>query len=424
EGPRADMVVLVSRVRLALQLGDRFGTVWATDSLSDTVLAQLPVALYQDDALLLEGVTDERGILSFPIGNRDAATYAALARGEQIGLVSFGPFAPQRPADTRYRMALFAQSGVVQAGNSIHVAGFVREVLTDTLQLPTRATSLTLTLRDERDRVLASARTNVTPTGVLSATLPLAATLEGGRYRVRAEIGSQRQEIGVVVRAARAGADQVRVLLDPQQDEVGTLRGLVYVARPNGLPRAGATITWTLTPEIAQAPLSDGFAVGGGPLALPAPRTGVATTDRDGWASVVLTNSLALQNPLRYRFEAQLAAAPSVVASDSVVQHPTDVYVGVRPARQVVEARQTSTFETLAVDQLGRPRQGVDIRFVVFNAQDRPLVERESATDPAGRAVFDATLQAGRYRIEASVPDGRGGRSTTTVPLWVTQPGR
>lgn len=57
EGPRADLLLLVSRTRLTMQAregdtGAGAALVWATDVISGTPLAELPIALYQGGALV------------------------------------------------------------------------------------------------------------------------------------------------------------------------------------------------------------------------------------------------------------------------------------------------------------------------------------------------------------------------------------
>ena len=69
EGPRADLLMLISPARLTLQLSALVsGTgalVWATDIISGTPLAGLPVALYQSGTQIELSTTDANGLASF-----------------------------------------------------------------------------------------------------------------------------------------------------------------------------------------------------------------------------------------------------------------------------------------------------------------------------------------------------------------------
>ena len=62
EGPRADLLLLVSPVRLALQSSPEGFLLWATDIISATPVVSLSLAVYQDGALLDRGTTDSRGL--------------------------------------------------------------------------------------------------------------------------------------------------------------------------------------------------------------------------------------------------------------------------------------------------------------------------------------------------------------------------
>ncbi|RRR75450.1 MAG: hypothetical protein EI684_04635, partial [Candidatus Viridilinea halotolerans] len=65
EGPRSDLLLLVSDLRLTLQHHADHALVWATDS-SGQPRANLPVALYQGATLLGSGQTDAEGLWRFP----------------------------------------------------------------------------------------------------------------------------------------------------------------------------------------------------------------------------------------------------------------------------------------------------------------------------------------------------------------------
>ena len=93
EGPRADLLALISRARLTLQssapVSGTAALVWATDIISGTPLAGLPVALYQSGTQIELGTTDANGLASFTRAIGAARPdLVALADGGRFGIVS------------------------------------------------------------------------------------------------------------------------------------------------------------------------------------------------------------------------------------------------------------------------------------------------------------------------------------------------
>jgi alpha-2-macroglobulin len=433
EGPRADAILLASRSRLALQRAEGTALVWATDVVSAAVRADLPLALYQGGSLVQQGATGEDGLwrATVPPGG---APFVVYADGEQPAVAS-SAWAPA-PAPPRYRLSLVTDRAVYQAGDRIELAGFVRRVVSQTLALPPSDLRVPVVLRP-RGATGAVARTALTvlPNGALRGELALSAEVLPGEYELSALLGGVAHTQSLTIHA-----ESPALLFTASPPASGAPPTLV-VRTPEGLPVAGALISWTLSVERAPPPELEGYTFGDDELLIapPAPMTarGSGETGPDGALSIPLDAQLAPEGALPwYRLRATAtepgghsAAATLLFRGESV---PASVGIGL-PSR-ILNAGRGGAVELIAADSEG-PRGDVPMRLEVYRrvwetatgaggaalrARDELVLTRTAVSAADGTARLPLSLPAGEYRLRASA---EGSQSVSATSLWVTQPG-
>ncbi|NJN19780.1 MAG: hypothetical protein HC822_27855 [Oscillochloris sp.] len=106
EGPRLDLIVLVSDLRITLRHSDNQALVWATDTRSGAPVAGVPVAIYAGDALITRGITGDDGIWEQPIRrNPQDPPYLVVAEGPQPAIAD-ARWSRSQPAEPRHRALL------------------------------------------------------------------------------------------------------------------------------------------------------------------------------------------------------------------------------------------------------------------------------------------------------------------------------
>jgi alpha-2-macroglobulin len=450
EGPRADLLLLISPVRLALQSSAEGFVLWATNAISATPAAGLSLALYQDGALLDRGTTDARGLWSVSRApGTSARLYVALAAGGLPAIASsaWGDVAA-RPTDG-YRAWLTTDRAAYWPGEHVALAGFARRAAGQSNRLPPPGLQALLAARQlgAPDQFYRQTVT-LSDTGVISAGFTLPSDAQPGEYILSATIG------GAVFHTTFAVAAEDQPPLDlaidaPQQVYAGEDAPLaVGVHAPEGPPIASATISWTLSADPLPFPAHPGYVFGDDerePVRPPA-RSGAGQTDADGRFGLVITETLAADMPLRYRLVAEAAepGGPSASAEGTFLALPSQVYAGLRLPSQVLTAGRRGAIEALAVAPDGRPAPGAKVEIAIYrrtwaavdeagpdgetrsvlDPRDQRLTAETVVAGPDGAASLPVTLRsAGEYRVVASVADAAGRRVSSAATLWVGAPG-
>lgn len=446
EGPRADLLLLVARTRLTLQMSGATALVWATDLIDGAPLGNLPIALYQGGALIQQSTTDPGGLLRFSrAGGAAASTYVALTSGDQFGAVS-GAWDSTGAARDEHHVFLTTDRAAYAPGEQVRFAGVARStsVPTGTLGL-SRAGEVALSARAiaSGDRIY-QARLSVGPTGVFSDALQLAADAPPGTYSLSASIDGALFQARFVVREDSPASLWVAVQAPPPLIDGEPAELAVDARTPEGLPVASATITWTL--DAAPAPLSpvEGYTFGDDerePAAIP-PRAGTGQTDASGRFTLVISDISAGDLPLRYRLTA-LAGEPGGLAGSaegSFLVLPAPASVGVRLPSRIFTAGRPGVAELLALDANGQPAARVALRVEVYRRtwervesgdepptwrpRDRLALTRSAVSGADGRASLPLTLPAGgAYRLRVSMVDRQGVRLSSAASLWASAPG-
>ena len=258
EGPRADLLALISRARLTLQssapVSGTAALVWATDIISGTPLAGLPVALYQSGTQIELSTTDANGLASFTRATGAVRPdLVALADGGRFGIVSSAwgnttaagreataPVSYHRPR--RLPAGRTGRAGRDRARDRRAIGHAGACASCDGQRQRARArrgrphlSGRASSQRDRRvqrrpDASCRARRPAPTPSSLLSMAPPLRPTSWFSPTRPRRWRSPFRRPISTPVAGAPAPLE-------------------VTVHTPEGLPVAGATISWTLDAE-------------------------------------------------------------------------------------------------------------------------------------------------------------------------------
>jgi uncharacterized protein YfaS (alpha-2-macroglobulin family) len=408
EGPQANLVLLVSTVRLTLRaVGDQ-ALVWATDARSGAPLADLPVALYRGSTLLARGQTDADGLWATAIDGDDGPLIAA-AGGDRPAVVR-ADRAPVAGATPAYRSLIFVDRPAYAPGDTLQMTGLARR-RDPGGQFVAPAPDMLCRMQL---RPLAGGTAPIPPatcvaepaSGIVRGRLTLPPDLEPGDYRLTTQIGDSTANVLLRVAPQDAASPFASSVFEEPD-------GLRVRLERNGLPLAGTPITWRLRLEpLGPPPAPPGYRLENIPLET-LTLTGSANTDSRGELRITLP--ARPPGAARYRLWAALAE-PDGVESEGLIVGGAPL-VAMDLSERFIASDQRGTVNLLALDGLGRPVPGAKVKVEVAPAGDgAPLLVRQITTEADGRAEVQlARLNPGRYRVIAST-----GSPATTAELWVT----
>ncbi|MCG8353650.1 MAG: hypothetical protein MI924_38290 [Chloroflexales bacterium] len=444
EGPRVDVVLLVSRIALTLKQSDQEVLVWAVDMMNGAPLADLPLALYKGGAVVARGRSDANGLWIIQHQRRandppylaiggDAAPAVVrsdwrMTAGLATGAQSNGP---------SEQIVLFADNQTYAPGATIQLGGFVRRIgPSGSIELPPDDAFLRLVLqREESSTVVTTRSVDISVSGVISSSLDLDESLAPGGYVVRATFGDAVNLVPIQIVAPNP---LLTVTIDtPESGEPLTAsRSLLGRVTSVGVPVANANVTWNATAiAMPTARVEDGFIFGDDEQALPSPRTFEATrvTDAAGRFEALFPDPATLTQTVRYQATALVEEPGGVSVQETTVTYikPAQLQLGLRPASTIVRTTDAPAIELLALDAQGIPAPGALLELDLYqrvwngrsNAPDQPreslVLTRRATTDGQGRAALNLVrLNPGEYRVVV-----RSGSARSATTLWVTRPG-
>jgi alpha-2-macroglobulin len=455
EGPRADLLALISRARLTLQssapVSGTAALVWATDIISGTPIAGQPVALYQSGTQIELSTTDANGLASFTRAIGAARPdLVALADGGRFGIVSSAWGNTTTAGREQPHLFLTTDRAVYRPGERVELAGFVRvtSAPSGTLGLARAATVSVSVRAPAATGRIAQEELAVSATGVFSGGLMLSAGAPPGAYTVIATLDGASAQTNFVVQPDMPAPLLIAVQTPNPPLVAGAQTPLeVMVHTPEGLPVAGAPISWTLDAERTPFPVVGDYTFGDAerePIEAAA-HTGTGQTDADGRFSLVISDTLAGDLPLRYRLRADATepGGPSASAVGSFLVAPAPIATGARLPSRIFAATKAGAIELLAITPDGqaapraslrvevyrrtwqrREEPGLDGRpRIVWRPTDKLAFTRGVDTDQDGSASLPLTLPSGGvYRLHVgTATDIKTTYSATTV--WATAPG-
>lgn len=416
------VLLVVSRAALSLQVIGQRAIVWATDTVSTTVIPDAPLALYRQGSLIAAGRSDERGVWTVDLTGvlpRDLLAFS----GDLPALAT--PDAPPQGAPApRLRVVVATDRTVYAPGEQVSVRGFVRQNGGQSFDAPAPGQTLDLEVRNPAGHSMRRQMT-LDGTGVFEIALPLPIDAPPGVYR----IVTPQDERGIATFRVEASASPLRVTVDSTvQGQNAAL--LVTVHTPEGLPVAGASVDWTIDHEPLPLPIDDDT-VFGKPDPPPS-LSGADVTDNNGMLAI----GVPFDPWHRYRFRARITEpyGPTFTI-ERLIEAPPAPLVGLRTSSLMVRAGTSANIEVVTVFD-GQPlaAQRVQVEATLLNGDapghsavspvDRPVLSRVVVTDSNGRATLTVPLPApGAYRVRAL----RAGVDPATLPtdivLRAYQPG-
>lgn len=416
EGPRADLLLLVSGSRLTLRQGPDSALIWATDSATDAPLPNLPLTLYRDGAPLTSGVTGPDGTLVLAVARDAGGPLLAVAEAGGPALVR-SDWTAARATRPAYTLQIFPDHSGYTPGERVSLRGFARRTAPDgTLAVPAPDVLCRLQLRGAAGQSASSTvGCSVDPAnGVVSGTLELPARLEPGAYGLAVLLGDANAAVPIQVVAANDNRRTLDLSVRPSAERLDA------VVAADGLPLAGAVVSWSLRLESLSAPLApDGFTLGPLPPLEGRSLSGRAATDAAGAFAVAPLPDTPASVGRRYVLRVEsLDDQPGVAETQGVIPGAQTLAAVGLDSRIVASDRRTS-IALAALDAAGRPVVGAPIGVQVFRdgaAGDAPLLARLARTGDDGRAAVQLVqLNPGLYEIVASVDGG----PPTRERLWV-----
>ncbi|MEM8530402.1 MAG: Ig-like domain-containing protein [Chloroflexota bacterium] len=436
EGPRADLLVIISNTGIVFQQTDTAILVWVTDQDNGSPVNDASVAVYRDGALVRRGTTNESGVwrLTQTRQNRNQ-TYVAVANGERPAVVStaWQANAPAQVEQTNYRVFFALHQPTYTVGETVRLSGFVRSVNNAENRLPPRNLQGTLTLRTPvSNAVLYEENITVSETGSINLDFDLPDDLMIGNYILTLRFGGETFTKPLAIKAPAESSEYIEIVPPPQPVAGVETPIEITTTAPNGLPLPGIGISWTLTADYAPFPELDGYHVGVEDASDVSfvNRSGKGQTNAEGTLTVALTETTQLVNtPIRYALSAQTQHRPDAVSEDTTtfVVAPSQLYVGMRLSSQISTVQQNQQVELLTRNLDGTPALGTIVQVEVLrmlNGQEQSISAERVETDADGQATLPITFSlGGTYRVVASVTDAAGGRMVTSSSVWVTAPG-
>ncbi len=430
EGPRADLVLLVSPTSLALLQSENHLLIWAFDEQNGRPVADLPLTLYRGAAVVERGRSNADGLwqLRVPAGNRDVP-FLAIAGGSTPSLVTSQAIAAATPnpaTSEHYRGLLFANRNQYLPGDTINAHGFIRRFLVSgRVAYPLDSLNLELELVDLAGQpILGPAKATIQPMGMFAGRLDLPADLRPGVYRLQAMHDTVLDSVWVTVANPQTDLNLVvQSDADPPRLRLRTMG--------NGQPTGNIAVDWQIHSFALPPPTDlDGFHFGSDadPHSAALLLHGQGISDAQGWLELPQADLAAGDYGTRLVITARLqeAGAPTRQFGRLHRLPPSGTLLGLRASSQVLRSDETVRFETLAVNGDGNPVAGSSINLLVYRqvlnetgeVRETRWIDRSLSSDDQGRATLDALqLAPGAYRIEA-----RSASHFSSMPILVTGP--
>lgn len=487
-------LVQITDLGVHAKIGREEGVVWVTGARDGQPRAG--VTLRVRDAhgrLLAQGVTDAAGLYRFtgvsraaPPANGDEDRnedffegYVEARLGADRALVGVTQYDPDLSpwqfnvasswgAD-RYPLAaaVFTERGIYRPGDSVFAKAIVRTGNLGALAVPARSDSVRLTFKERDGGPLAEFTTVASAFGTTDRVVRLPPDAPLGDYLVTVAMRreGQWQEIataGYRVAEYRAPEFLVDVTADTAARRNGdVLRATVSARYLFGAPMARARVNWSVRQRSIPAyelevPGAEGYflAARGWWWEEWENRTGSSVSEAradslDGAGQLVVDAPLQLSNPTlpaRVSVDAVVTDVnrQTVYGSASVVVHPTDFYIGAKPAGSSYfwNAATPETVNVIAVRPSGTRVPDVAVTGALIRREWHQVRrENDGYSELVGEWVQDTVDRCrvrtaaepvscrltpnrpGNYSVIFTAADGAGREVSTSFYRWATGPG-
>ncbi|HEU4452634.1 MAG TPA: MG2 domain-containing protein, partial [Longimicrobium sp.] len=433
-------------------------TAWAASLLDGSPVAGATMEILPSAS---RGTADARGIATLPLpadrpGNDLPAILVARAGADAAILPEQGPGGyatwERESPGTRGLWYVFTDRGLYRPGERVRFKGWVRRMEDNEAARPALpgAGEVAYTVFDPRRNEIAKGTARLSPLGGFDAefAIPEGANLGAGSIVLRLPDGAQRsfefthafqvQEFRRPEYTVTAAADPGPYFVDTEAEV--TAKAAYYAG--GALP--GAPVRWDVvaTPGSYVPPGWDRWRFGEhsfwgwweqGPRDEVRRQTWESETDAAGSSAVRIDFEGALP-PRAYN----VAAAATVTdvnrqtwtASQALLVHPADVYVGVRTERAWLEPGDTLSLDVVVVDLDGKPVAGRPVTVSAVRRTYRSVNGRwsevpadstacEVASGPEPVQCAFPGVEGGSYEVTAVTTDARGRPTRTVFRLWV-----
>jgi len=406
-------------------------------------------------------------------------TFAVIdGRGVGAGYVSSYQWGGA-PSKKRLKMFVFTDRQPYRPGETVHLSGVLRMEDTTPTGGISAAKAKTVTVRIDTPRgqkLLNKDGVKVTGSGAFSLDVPLPQGADLGHYRVYVSCSDGSGYSTFRVEEYRAPEFAVKVEAEDRPHFFGdTLSAKVGADYLFGAPMSGAEVQWTLRRAEASftPPRNDGFTFGetlpwwfrwrhshgrrGGRhggyyhsagAAGTIIKRGKSVLDKTGRVTVEAKLSPDKEDtrhgPASFTLEAQVYDQNRQRISNRKVLtvHPASLYVGLRPEKSVVKAKEPFKVSAVLAKLDGKRVSGTDLTIRALQLKNKmtPVKQGDgwtykwetrevqvascavkTAADPAS---CDMTLaKPGAYLVRAETKDARGRLARTTLRVYVHGPG-
>ena len=426
----AQAIVVLTDHALVAKLGLDGTTLWLTTVPDGTPAAGAEIALRDATGAVIGGATtDVDGVVSDLSATSGDAAFATADIGGQPALVGLdgnwasgyshwrsGSSGGADPTEARITGNTHTDRPIYRPGHTVHWKSTLRRVAADGegYDLLDSTTAVTATLKDARDRVVATTSPTLDDFGSVSGEWILDQDASLGYWTLEVQADGHTTTHRFQVEAYVKPDYEVNVTSDKPwyvrgDSAVVSVQADYYFGRPV----VGAAVVLRIY---------QGHAWWGGS----APVTTLeGTLDEDGsWtATVPLTDSGDSSTPVFFEAEVVDASRRPVVSEHQVTVYPAEIELTLRSQRYGLELGETGIVEVGVADHAGLPMAGVDVMLELRQYQGRgeTTLRRETlTTDAAGAAEWRLDgLEVGWYQIYGTAVDARGNRVQQTTYLWL-----
>jgi len=488
EGPSDRLLLLASRTSVTLKATTEQALVWAIDLQSGAPVAGRAVRLYRSNGQLVgEGktATDGTALITLPrlVSDPREGKYVgpdllALVEGDgdfalattqwNTGIAGwdFGFQVELQPATAVGY--LYTDRPIYRPGQTVYYKGIVRADDDGAYSL-VAAKALTVTIRDDQGKSIATQVRPVSSFGTIDGELELAEGAGLGYYTIEMEVPGLPYPTSVGFQVIEYRKPEYKVEISSERQDVvqgDTISLTVDAHYFFGAPVTGAAVAWRVYTEnyyfylagqwYSWADWEDEYYYwrersegGRRPIA-----DGRGTTDASGRFQFTVPADLSLYKRSQvFTLEASITdeSNQEVSASTQVIVHQGEFYIGTKPSRYVAEAGKAIPFDLLTIQPASRgvesnspTSQPLTVEFYEHqwhsvrqvsqdgtilwkNVSADTLVESKTVTTGTdGKAQVSFTPpQGGVYKLLAKGRDSQGHVIKSASYIWVpARPGQ
>lgn len=454
--------IQATRIGLSAYADSDEMTAWATDLSTGKPLTDVSIdnVKVNDQGIVKTNKRPEEGLL-------------IAKRGEDSAfLASINSIYSSKEHD-RFKWCAFSDRGIYKPKEKANFKGWIREMTAgprgDIVPAVPKVKSVAWSVKDPRGNEFAKGQSELTPYGGFDVdiTIPDNVNLGTARLRVTAVLSDEQAnkaaqgrfsssnastEVAFDIQEFRTPEFEVQTKNEQSVSLVGETSKVSAVAKYYAggfLPRAKTRWNVSAVPSSYSPAGWDKFIFGAWRpwwdcFWFPSEKSEAVTAKFEGTTDSSGKHTLNMQFISSNEEERAPLSPTSVTVSAAVTDlneqtwsskthmlvHPSELYVGLKPARQFVESKSPINFEAIVTDIDGKAKKDVDIKLrasCVTNEYRRgKLIEIEEdiqeQTLKSGEKPIAASVtpkQGGHYRLIAEVRDAKGRRNRTKLTIWV-----